>query len=176
MPRHELLSLASLLVPSEYCVPFISLDTQIEMCTARKDSKRMSPKKRSQAEEHLEFFMPTIQAIMESIDFDASLIIEQKQPSKAVKTSIQRLLCSLLLFIWRIIVMHVYSIPFLYPVKLEEAPDYQNVVSHPMDLETIRKKIEIHQYRYFLKRQGGRNDYFRYQEFRGIFDRHHTHV
>jgi hypothetical protein len=44
--------------------------------------------------------------------------------------------------------MHVYSLPFLYPVKLEEAPDYLNVISHPMDLDTIRSNIENLHYRY----------------------------
>ena len=35
---------------------------------------------------------------------------------------------------------------FTKPVDLEEVPDYQKVVEHPMDLSTIMCKIDSHQY------------------------------
>ena len=35
---------------------------------------------------------------------------------------------------------------FLHPIDLEEAPDYYEVVSQPMDVETIRAKNDSREY------------------------------
>ncbi len=113
----------------------------------RKDHKR-SPKKRTLADEHVDFYKQTIQVLIEAIDFDANFIVEQHRYLEAVTSTARRLLRSLLLFTWRVIVMHVYSLPFLYPVKLEEAPDYLNVITRPMDLDTIRNNIDSLHYRF----------------------------
>ena len=37
---------------------------------------------------------------------------------------------------------HSSSWPFKKPVNLEEVPDYTEFIKHPMDLETMEKKLE----------------------------------
>lgn len=47
---------------------------------------------------------------------------------------------------------HPASWPFLKPVDPEEVPSYQDIIKHPMDLETIDKKLEqdsFHQFEEF---------------------------
>ena len=41
---------------------------------------------------------------------------------------------------------HSSSWPFKKPVNHDEVPDYANFISHPMDLETMEKKLESRQY------------------------------
>ncbi|ATZ47584.1 Bcspt7 [Botrytis cinerea B05.10] len=43
--------------------------------------------------------------------------------------------------------MTEYSAPFLVRVNKREAPDYYNVIKHPMDLGTMTKKLKQHLYR-----------------------------
>jgi hypothetical protein len=35
---------------------------------------------------------------------------------------------------------------FLYPVDAEEVPDYLNIIQHPMDFTTMRRKLDDYQY------------------------------
>ena len=41
---------------------------------------------------------------------------------------------------------HSSSWPFKKPVNLEEVPDYTEFIKHPMDLETMEKKLEARKY------------------------------
>jgi len=47
-----------------------------------------------------------------------------------------------LLEIWDSIVKHRFAPPFRYPVTDEEAPDYDEIITNRMDLETIKTQIE----------------------------------
>lgn len=39
-----------------------------------------------------------------------------------------------------------YCIPFLFPVKKKEAPNYYDIIKHPIDLNSILKKAEREEY------------------------------
>lgn len=41
---------------------------------------------------------------------------------------------------------HTSAWPFLKPVSLSEAPDYHQVITEPMDFETMTEKIKLEQY------------------------------
>jgi len=47
---------------------------------------------------------------------------------------------------WQEMSQHKDAWPFLAPVDANEVPDYYNVIKDPMDLETIRKRVEAGDY------------------------------
>ena len=67
-----------------------------------------------------------------------------------IQKTLREMLRCLLLCVWRSMVTHIYSAPFLVPVKEAEAPDYSSIIARPMDLTTIRKKIDGFEYRFVL--------------------------
>ncbi|KAI5188843.1 histone acetyltransferase [Nematocida minor] len=55
----------------------------------------------------------------------------------------------LLLYLCYELKRHNTSWPFLEPVNMEDVQDYYTVIKHPMDFQTIQRKIEADQYKTF---------------------------
>lgn len=69
-------------------------------------------------------------AYSQGIELDADSVQTHKQWKKAI------------FIVWRHAAQHKYANLFLHPVREEDAPGYKNVVLRPMDLSTVKKKIE----------------------------------
>eukprot|EP00009_Paramoeba_aestuarina_P015276 CAMPEP_0201525356 /NCGR_PEP_ID=MMETSP0161_2-20130828/27935_1 /ASSEMBLY_ACC=CAM_ASM_000251 /TAXON_ID=180227 /ORGANISM="Neoparamoeba aestuarina, Strain SoJaBio B1-5/56/2" /LENGTH=290 /DNA_ID=CAMNT_0047925243 /DNA_START=70 /DNA_END=939 /DNA_ORIENTATION=- len=109
--------------------------------------KRPSQKKKTAAQLHLTFFNNALECLLEASDMNSDWVDRQKCQDPEIQTILRSMLRCLLLFVWRSVVTHIYASPFLVPVKESEAPNYYSIISHPMDLSTIRKKIDAFEYR-----------------------------
>lgn len=85
-------------------------------------------------------------ALLDAIDIDVNSVSRQACRQEAVRKHLQKLLNCLLLAIWRGIVTNICAVPFLQPVVEHEAPDYYSIITSPMDLSAIRRKIMSNEY------------------------------
>lgn len=75
--------------------------------------------------------------------FSTTLKNPKKEPKKKKETS-KKLASStqkILLKAQKLMLTHKYAYVFKFPVSLEEAPNYDQIIKHPMDLSTIKKLI-----------------------------------
>jgi len=83
---------------------------------------------------------------------DSGEVTEKKSPKKHSKKddeildAPEILLSDLLLDIWKKVIKSPYAEPFKYAVSLQDAPDYYDVISNPIDLSIIKDKIKTFQY------------------------------
>lgn len=71
----------------------------------------------------------------------------KKYPKKRVKNSEQMKFCN---SIMKELLSKKYkdiALPFVKPVTTDDAPNYFEVIKHPMDLQTVKKKLSNHEYR-----------------------------
>mmetsp|Transcript_22032 Transcript_22032/g.30302 ORF Transcript_22032/g.30302 Transcript_22032/m.30302 type:complete len:216 (-) Transcript_22032:81-728(-) len=116
--------------------------------TTPNSSKRSAQQKRKAiVDQHLLYSSRAFESLLETVDVNCEMIVPGVCFDPSIQKILQELLQTLLLFVWRMIVTHVYSAPFLVPVKETEAPAYFSIISNPMDLSTIRKRIESGEYR-----------------------------
>ena len=75
--------------------------------------------------------------------------IDMKPNVKNVKVWTVDNLKQMLMPVWQATHAHVDAHPFHFPVDYEllQLPDYPNIITHPMDMDTIRKKLEAGQYK-----------------------------